>query len=59
MTGNGFDAGNGETDGSFVTGNDPNDANVAVDATFNQGGIQHLVTRWGLAAAGRQVLPTG
>lgn len=47
------DAGNGvRTSGLNVTGNDPNDANVLVDSTFQQGWAQHLVSRWGAAAAG-------
>ncbi len=47
------DAGNGvRTNGQFVTGNDPNDANVPSNAVFQQGWIQHLVSRWGTNAAG-------
>jgi hypothetical protein len=47
------DAGNGvRTDGSLVTGNDPNDANVPSNSTFQQGWVQHLVSRWGTNAAG-------
>jgi len=47
------DAGNGvRTNGSFVTGNDPNDANVPSNSTFQQGWVQHLVSRWGANAAG-------
>ena len=47
------DAGNGvRTDGSFVTGNDPNDANVPSNSTFQQGWVQHLVSRWGPNASG-------
>ncbi|HKP10935.1 MAG TPA: glycoside hydrolase family 44 protein, partial [Blastocatellia bacterium] len=47
------DAGNGvRTTGQNVTGNDPNDASVLVDSTFQQGWVQHLVSRWGSAAAG-------
>jgi hypothetical protein len=47
------DAGNGvHTDGIDITGNDPNDANVAVDAAFQQGWMQHLVSRWGQAGNG-------
>jgi hypothetical protein len=42
------DAGNGvRTNGQNVTGNDPNDASVLVDSTFQQQGVQHLVNRWG------------
>ena len=32
------------TSGQFITGNDPNDANVPSDATFQQGWVQHLVS---------------
>jgi len=47
------DAGNGvRTDGSFVTGNDPNDANVASTSLSQQGWVSHLVSRWGTNAAG-------
>jgi len=47
------DAGNGIlTSGQFVTGNDPNDANVVSDSTFQQAWAQHLVTRWGTNANG-------
>ncbi len=47
------DAGNGvRTNGQFVTGNDPNDANVAATSAFQQGWMQHLVSRWGTAANG-------
>ncbi len=47
------DAGNGVwTNGQNVTGNDPNDSSVLVDSTFQQGWVQHLVTRWGTAANG-------
>ena len=47
------DAGNGVlTNGQNVTGNNMNDANVAVDSTFQQGWVQHLVGRWGTASAG-------
>src|SRR4029079_15819832 len=42
------DAGNGIlTSGQFVAGNDPNDANVASNSTFQQQWAQHLVTRCG------------
>ncbi len=42
------DAGNGiRTNGQYVTGNDPNDANVPSNSTFQQGWTQHLVNRWG------------
>jgi PKD repeat protein len=47
------DAGNGVlTSGQNVTGNDPNDANVPADSTFQQAWAQHLVTRWGSNANG-------
>ncbi len=47
------DAGNGvRTNGSFVTGNDPNDANVPSTSTFQQSWVQHLVARWGTNTAG-------
>ena len=47
------DAGNGvRTNGQFVAGNDPNDASVPSDAAFQRGWVQHLVARWGTAAAG-------
>ena len=47
------DAGNGvQTNGQFVTGNDPNDANVPSNSTFQQGWVQHLVGRWGTNANG-------
>ena len=47
------DAGNGvRTNGQFVTGNDPNDANVPSTSLFQQGWIQHLVGRWGTNANG-------
>jgi hypothetical protein len=35
-----------------ITGNDPNDANVPSNATFQQGWMQHLVSRWGTSANG-------
>ena len=41
------DAGNGVlADGRNVAGNDPNDANVPSSSVFQQGWVQHLVTRW-------------
>jgi len=48
------DAGNGvrASDGQFVTGNDPNDANVPSNSTFQQGWVQHLISRWGTNASG-------
>ncbi len=45
--------GNGvRTNGQYVTGNDPNDANVPSNSTFQQGWVQHLVGRWGTNANG-------
>jgi hypothetical protein len=42
------DAGNGvQANGSEITGNDPNDANMQVDALFQQAWVRHLVTTWG------------
>lgn len=47
------DAGNGILlDGSFVPGNDPNDANVPADSLFQQAWAQHLVATWGMGSAG-------
>jgi PKD repeat protein len=46
------DAGNGilASNGQLITWNDPLDANVAADSLFQQGWMQHLVTRWGQAS---------
>ena len=47
------DAGNGVlTNGQYVTGNNPNDANVPSNSLFQQGWVQHLVSRWGTSANG-------
>jgi hypothetical protein len=47
------DCGNGvRPDGSPITGNDPNDAHMAVDPTFMQDWVRHLVSRYGSAAQG-------
>jgi hypothetical protein len=47
------DAGNGvRTNAQFVTGNDPNDASVPSNASFQRGWVQHLVGRWGTNATG-------
>jgi hypothetical protein len=47
------DAGNGITPGGAnVTGNDPNDANMAADSAFQLSWFQHLVSTWGTAANG-------
>ena len=40
------------TSGQHVTGNDPNDANVPSNSTFQQRWVQHLVGRWGTNANG-------
>ncbi len=58
QTGNDFqwfpDAGNGvlSSTGQNVTGNDPNDANVLSDSTFQNSWMQHLVAKWGPANSG-------
>jgi hypothetical protein len=42
------DAGNGvHTNGTFVTGNNPNDANTPNSPDFEQGWLNHLVNQWG------------
>jgi hypothetical protein len=47
------DAGNGTKSGNqYVTGNDPSDANVPSDPSFQQAWIQHLVDTWGTAGNG-------
>src|SRR6185503_15392218 len=47
------DAGNGVlANGQFVTGNDPNDANVPSGSGLQQAWVQHLVGRWGSNASG-------
>jgi hypothetical protein len=48
------DAGNGilSSNNQEITWNDPNDANVPNNSTFQGGWVQHLVNRWGLAASG-------
>jgi Glycoside hydrolase family 44 len=47
------DAGNGvRAGGQYVTGNDPNDANVPSTSALQQAWVQHLVTRWGTNANG-------
>jgi hypothetical protein len=47
------DAGNGVLiSGQKITGNDPNDANLPADSLFQQGWVQHLVTKWRTASAG-------
>lgn len=50
------DAGNGtKQNGSpavYVTGNDPNDANVQVNSAFQMDWVRHLTNRWGASATG-------
>jgi hypothetical protein len=48
------DAGDGfaSATGLAITNNDPNDANVPVDATFQRGYVQHLLGRWGASTNG-------
>ncbi len=47
------DAGNGvKSNGQNVAGNDPNDANVAADSTFQQNWVKYLTGRYGTAAKG-------
>ena len=47
------DAGNGvRLDGSLITTNNPSDANVASDATFQRGFVEHLLERWGVVSSG-------
>src|SRR5258708_937591 len=48
------DAGNGlkQSDGSKITGNDKNDANIPADSTFQQGWMQQRVGQWGVASNG-------
>jgi hypothetical protein len=47
------DAGNGKhLDGSRITSNDPNDANVPSDVDFQSGFVQHLVKKFGRASKG-------
>ncbi len=49
------DAGNGVwTNGSNVTGNDPNDANVANSSVLQRQWVQAIVNKWGLAQNGGQ-----
>ncbi|HYW47604.1 MAG TPA: glycoside hydrolase family 44 protein [Bryobacteraceae bacterium] len=46
------DAGNGvaKATGAYITGNDPNDADVAANSSFQAAWVQHLVSTWGTAA---------
>jgi hypothetical protein len=48
------DAGNGvlQSTGQNFTNNDPNDASVFTDSTFQQNWVRHLTNRWGTAANG-------
>lgn len=48
------DAGNGilAATGKAIAGNDPNDADVAADSTFQQAWVQHIFGKWGAANAG-------
>ncbi len=47
------DAGNGvRTNGSEITGNDPNEANLPADSLFQQNWIRHLVSTWGASGSG-------
>ncbi|HWI59304.1 MAG TPA: glycoside hydrolase family 44 protein, partial [Bacillota bacterium] len=48
------DAGNGVsiTNNTSITWNDPNDANLPTDVSFQQGFVQHLTNRWGLSTNG-------
>ncbi len=47
------DAGNGiRTNGQFVTGNDPNDANTPNSISMQQGWVSHMIGRWGNSSAG-------
>ena len=50
------DAGNGilQSTGQPVTGNDPNDANVANSSAFQKQWVQSIVNQWGPASAGGQ-----
>ena len=49
-----WDAGNGiaSSNGQYIANNDPNDANVPSNSTFQQGWVNHLVGQWGTAANG-------
>lgn len=45
--------GNGvKPDGTFITGNDPNDADVPSDVGFQRGWVKHLIGKWGKADNG-------
>jgi hypothetical protein len=50
---NDTDAGNGvKPDGTNITGNDPNDADVPSDVEFQKGFVQHEIDKWGKASQG-------
>ncbi|MEP6754257.1 MAG: glycoside hydrolase family 44 protein [Chthonomonadales bacterium] len=48
------DAGNGvyQSNGKWITGNDPNDANVANSSLFQSGFVNHLISKFGVAGSG-------
>ena len=48
------DAGNGilAATGQRITGNDPNDADVPADSSYQQAWVQHIVGKWGAANGG-------
>ena len=47
------DAGNGvRTNNSLIITNDPTEANLLTNSTFQQGFVRHLTNRWGLSANG-------
>jgi len=48
------DAGNGKSSpsGVLITNNDPTDANVPTDSSFQSGYVQHLIGRWGNSTNG-------
>ncbi|HLP75610.1 MAG TPA: glycoside hydrolase family 44 protein [Candidatus Paceibacterota bacterium] len=48
------DAGNGvsSSTGQHITGNDPNDANVLTDSTFQQNWVRHLTNTWSVSTNG-------
>jgi len=49
------DAGNGISTAAgnpYITGNNPTDASVANSVSIQQGWVQHLISKWGLASAG-------
>jgi hypothetical protein len=48
------DAGNGVsvTNDTLITWNDPNDANIPVDANFQEGYLEHLISTWGVSTNG-------